>query len=432
MNKRRLFASSLLVFLLGCVFVVGQPIAPSWATFEDSPKHLVDEVWQVINRDYVDTGYNQHDWLQTRREFLSKDYKTPEEAYTAIRAMLKELNDPYTRFMDPKQYASMQIDTSGELTGVGLSVDVDKDTKELVVVSPIADTPAFKAGLKTQDIIESINGIKTKGVSREDSVARIRGKVGTQVILKVRRSKEVFEVTLIRALIPLRAVTSSLKQEQGKKIGYVRLSQFTANAGVEMRTAIKDLTNKKVDGFVLDLRSNPGGLLSASTDIASIFLKKEIVVTTADRTGVTEELRAQGNTLTTKPVAILVNGGSASASEILSGALQDHNRAFLVGTKTFGKGLVQSVHELSDNSGLAVTIAQYRTPLGRNIHKKGIKPDVVVELSDKVLETFTPADLATAKDPQYAQATKLLVRRINGGKLPQMTTKAPKTAVVTP
>ncbi|WP_287127543.1 S41 family peptidase [Candidatus Cyanaurora vandensis] len=412
MNKRRVFASGLAVFLLGCAFVVGQPIAPSWANFENTPKHIVDEVWQVINRDYVDTGYNKRDWLETRREYLSKDYATKEEAYRAVRTMLKELNDPYTRFMDPKQYASMQVETSGELTGVGLSVDVDKKTKELLVVAPVPDTPAFKAGLQPQDIIQAIDGISTKGVGREDSVSRIRGKEGTPVVLTVRRAAKVFEVTLTRAVIPIRSVRASVKKEKGQNIGYISLSQFTGNAPREMRDAVNSLLGKKVDGFVLDLRFNPGGLLSASTDIASIFLNRELVVSTADRTGVVEELRASGTRLTDKPVVVLVNGGSASASEILAGSLQDNRRAVLVGTTTFGKGLVQSVHELSDRSGLAVTIAHYKTPSGKDIHKKGIKPDYTVTIPEKILKTLKPEDIATPKDPQYKQATKVLLTRL--------------------
>jgi len=418
MHPRRLFASTLAVFLLGYAFVSGQPIAPSWANFESSPKQVVDEVWQIINRDYVDTSYNKHDWLETRREFLDKDYATKEQAYNAVRTMLKELNDPYTRFMDPKQYASMQVETSGELTGVGLSVDIDKKSKELLVVAPVPDTPAFKAGLQPQDIIQSIDGIPTKGVGREDSVARIRGKEGTQVTLTVRRNDKVFDLTLTRAVIPIRSVRASVKKEKGKNIGYIALSQFTGNAPKEMRDAVKNLSSKNVEGFVLDLRFNPGGLLSASTDIASIFLDRELVVTTANREGIIDELRANGTRLTQKPVVILVNQGSASASEILSGALQDNRRAVLVGTTTFGKGLVQSVHELSDKSGLAVTIAHYKTPAGKDIHKKGIKPDFFVEIPEKVLKTLKAEDLATAKDPQYNQATSVLLKRIAQGDTP--------------
>ncbi|WP_218080494.1 S41 family peptidase [Anthocerotibacter panamensis] len=412
MNIRRLLVGSLALTLVVFTVIVGKPLAPSWATFEDSPKHVVDEVWQVINHDYVDTGYNKHDWLETRREFLARSYATPEEAYGAVREMLKELNDPYTRFLAPKEYAALQVETAGELSGVGLTVDIDKKTKELMVLSPVADTPAYRAKLQPQDIIQAIDGVPTKGVGVEESISRIRGKVGTKVVLTVRRNENTFEIPLIREVIPIRTVRSSIKKTQGKTIGYVALSQFTSNSAQEMREAIQGLIDKKVDGFVLDLRYNPGGVLGASTDIASIFLDKEVVVSTANRDGIVDEIRATGTRLTTKPVVILVNKGSASASEILSGALQDNNRAVLVGTTTFGKGLVQAVRQLSDQSGLTVTIAHYKTPAGKDIHKKGIKPDYFVDIPKKVLQTLTPADLATTKDPQYVKAASVLIQRI--------------------
>jgi carboxyl-terminal processing protease len=410
--NRRFLAGSLVLFLTGAVLSITQPAIPAWANFENSPKHLVDEVWQVVNSDYVDKGYNQHDWIETRREFLSRDYATKEQAYTAIRKMLKELNDPYTRFMDPKQYASMQVDTSGELSGVGLSVDLDKTTQELVVIAPVPDTPAAKAGILPQDIIETIDGVATKGLSREEAVGRIRGKVGTKVTMELRRKEEHLTVTMERTLIPLQVVRSSVKEEQGKRLGYVALSQFTGTAPQEMRDAVKGLIAKNVDGFILDLRFNPGGLVGASQEIASIFLDKELIVTTVDRAGTIERLNANGQQLTAKPLVVLVNGGSASASEILSGALQDNKRAVLVGTTTFGKGLVQSVHELSDHSGLAVTTQHYKTPIGRDIHHKGIKPDFEVELPEEVLKTLTPADIASSKDPQFSKAAEVLLSEI--------------------
>ncbi len=470
MNKRRWFASALLAGLLGYGVMVVQPIAPTWANFEDSPKNVIDEVWQIVYSNYVDDTFNKHDWLATRKEFLSKDYSTNEEAYKAVRTMLKELNDPYTRFMDPKQYASTQVELSGELTGVGISVDQDKDTKELVVVSPVPDTPAFKAGLQAKDIIQAIDGIPTKGIGREDSVARIRGKVGTAVTLTIRRPDKTFEVKLTREVIPIKVVRSSVKTEKGKSIGYIQFTEFTGHSAEEMSKALKDLQTKKVDGYVLDLRGNPGGSLQASIAIASMFLNKQtLVVTTANRDGIVQEDRASGETITDKPVVVLVNKGSASASEILSGALQDNHRAVLVGTTTFGKGLVQSMQPLSDRSGLAVTIAHYKTPAGIDIHKKGIKPDYYVELPGvddaaadcvanakgakgskakpankpftgsvagmvtlpkkpltkavlqqcgtvkKPVITFTATDIGTSKDAQYVRATDVLIQRIAQG-----------------
>jgi carboxyl-terminal processing protease len=404
---RRLFSRTLLPLLLSCLV-----IAPTWAKFEDSPKHTVDEVWQIVHRDFVDGKFNKHDWLQVRQSYLDKTYTKPEDAYKGVRAMLKELNDPYTRFMDPRQFNRMKEQTSGDYAGVGIQVIPDPKTKELLVVSPIPDTPAAKAGIMAKDIIETVDGFATKVLGYEDAIGKIKGKPGTSVTIVIRRETKKFPLTLERQVITVASVRTELKEEQGKKIGYIALREFTAKAPKEMRTAVSSFLDQNVDGFVLDLRNNPGGLLGASTEIASIFLDKKLVVSTVNRTGTVEELETNGNRLTDKPLVLLVNGGSASASEILSGAFQDYHRAALIGTTTFGKGLVQAVRELSDGSGMTVTIAHYKTPAGRDIHKKGITPDYPVEIPEKLLKTLTAKDIATPKDPQYAEGIAVLLKQI--------------------
>ena len=385
------------------------------ASISDSPKEVMDQAWQIVFRDYLDTTgkYNADQWRKLRRDLLAKSYGNPKEAYEAIRGMLGTLNDPYTRFLDPREFKEMQIDTSGELSGVGIQLSLDKDSKELVVISPIEGSPASRAGVQPKDVIVSIDGKATKGMSTEDAVKLIRGKAGTNVNLVLRRKGQNVNVALVRELIELHAVNHQVNiTPDGVKVGYVRLKQFNANASKDMRTALKDLEDQGVQGYVLDLRSNPGGLLIASVDIARQLLNEGVIVSTKTRDGIQDIKRANGRAITSKPLVVLVNEGSASASEILSGALQENNRAVLVGQKTFGKGLVQSVRGLSDGSGMTVTIAKYLTPLNHDIHHRGIVPNVSVKMTDQEAQKLTIEDLGTRKDGQYRVAESTLVKQL--------------------
>ena len=389
--------------------------AKGMAFFQESPKELIDEVWNIIDNDYVDATFNQTDWRETRMSYLERDYSNKDEAYGAIREMLEKLEDPYTRFMDPDEFRNMKIDTSGELTGVGIQLSQDEETKELIVVSPIEDTPAFEAGIISRDVITKIDGNSTEGMTTDDAVKLIRGPIGESVTLTIRREDEELEFPITRARIEIHPVRFSERNEEGLKTGYIRLNQFNANAADEMREAIRELESKKVDGYVLDLRSNPGGLLYSSIEIARMWLDQGKIVSTVNRRGIAEEESANGRALTDKPLVVLVDGGSASASEILSGALQDNARAELIGTKTFGKGLVQSVRPLGDGSGLAVTIAKYLTPDGTDINKSGIEPDIILELTEDDRDTLSQnRDLiGTLKDPQYAKALSVLKSKVS-------------------
>lgn len=390
--------------------------------FRQSPKELVDEVWQIIDRQYVDATFNQQDWRSVRNEYLNRNYTNQEEAYKAIREMLKKLEDPYTRFMDPQEFKNMQIDTSGELTGVGIQLAQDEETKKLMVISPIEDTPAFKAGVLAKDVILKIDGKSTEGMDVNDAVKLIRGEPGTSVKLTVQRGNKQIDYQLTRAKIEIHPVRYESKNSPNGKVGYIRLTQFSANAAQEMRTAIKELEKQLVTGYILDVRSNPGGLLNASVEIARMWIDEGGIVSTVDRQGETDRQVANSRALTDKPLVVLVDGGSASASEILSGALQDDKRATLIGTQTFGKGLVQSVRGLEDGSGLAVTIAKYLTPSGRDINKQGIAPDVVVELSDAQRKTLQQdrTKIGTPDDPQYAKGLEVLQQKIAAKQNPRV------------
>jgi carboxyl-terminal processing protease len=392
----------------------GVHLSQSQAFIQDSPKELVDEVWQIIDHQYVDTHFNNLDWSKVRQEYLNRSYKDKEEAYTAIREMLGKLGDPYTRFMNPEEFKNMQIETSGELTGVGIQIAKDEKSDRLVVISPIEDTPAFEAGILAKDLILKIDGVDTKGMDVNKAVELIRGKPGSKVILTIDRSGGNRDYELVRAKIEIHPVKERVENASIGKVGYIRLNQFSDNASQEMRAAIQDLESKQVVGYVLDLRSNPGGLLYASIEIARMWLQDATIVSTVDRQGERERQVAKQGALTDKPLVVLIDGGSASASEILSGALKDNKRATLVGTKTFGKGLVQSVRPLSDDSGLAVTIAKYLTPNGTDINKAGIPPDIMVELEEqerKKLQSDSTL-IGTTNDPQYVKALEILSEKV--------------------
>jgi len=384
------------------------------AFFRQSPKELVDEVWQIIDRTYVDGTFNQQDWRKVRTEYLNRNYSSREDAYKAVREMLKKLNDPYTRFMDPQEFRNMQIDTSGELTGVGIQLAADEKTKKLTVIAPIEDSPAFAAGIQAKDIILKIDGKSTEGMDVNKAVTLIRGPVNTQVRLTIQRGEKQIDYNIKRAKIEIHPVRVSEQQTPQGKVGYIRLVQFSANAPEDMRKAIDKMEKQQVAGYILDLRGNPGGLLYTSVDIARMWLSKGAIVSTVNRQGEQDRERANGRALTNKPLVVLVDGGSASASEILSGALQDNRRAVLVGTKTFGKGLVQSVRTVGENSGLAVTIAKYFTPNGRDINKHGIVPDFNVQLSEAQRKDLNENrdKVGTPADPQFAKAVEVLGQKI--------------------
>ena len=418
-TKRGLILGTTAVASAAIAFsVIGLHRNATQAFFKESPKELIDEVWQLIDHEYVDDSFNALDWNDVRSSYLDRNYASQEEAYEAVREMLEQLEDPYTRFMDPQEFNNMQIDTQGELTGVGIQISQDEETDEIEVVAPIEQTPAFEAGLLTGDIITAIDGQSTEGMELSDAVSLIRGPVNSEVELSVSRDGKPLSFNLTRARIEIHPVRFSVENSSEGTIGYIRLTQFSANAAAEMREAINELEEKNVEGYIVDLRSNPGGLLFSSIDIAEMWIEEGTIVSTVDRNSASDEEIAHNQALTDRPLVVLVDGGSASASEILSGALQDNGRAVLVGEQTFGKGLVQSVRGLADGSGVAVTIAKYLTPSGRDINKLGIEPDFIVELSDEQREELAKNrdKVGTEEDPQYSKALEVLSDSIRGSR----------------
>ena len=376
----------------------------------NSYKELIDQVWQIIYGDFLDYSgkFQESNWIELRAEFLAKKYSDSNEAYDAIRDMLSNLDDSYTRFLDPKEFNQMRMDTSGELTGVGIKID--KESGDLIIISPIEGTPAFDAGIKARDKILSIDDVSTEGLNIEDAVKLIRGRRGTKVKLEILRGSMSFFKTLSREKIEIESVSSKVNQtKNGLLIGYVRIKQFNDNALGEMQDTLKFLEEKKVSGYVLDLRSNPGGLLESSIDISRLFINKGIIVSTVAKDGLKKIKRGKEQALTDKPLVVLVDEGSASASEIVAGAIKDNKRGKIVGKKTFAKGLVQSVMTLIDGSGLNVTTAKYLTPAGTDINKSGIIPDIKVKMNSNPI---LPKEIGTHKDKQYRAGEKELLKII--------------------
>jgi carboxyl-terminal processing protease len=382
---------------------------------EDSPKVVIDEAWQIINREYVDGSFNQTDWQATRQDLLGREYSSQEAAYTALRAALRRLNDPYTRFLSPAEYTDLTDQTSGEVSGIGVSLERNSQTGAVLVIGVSSGSPAERSGVIVGDRILVIDGQGTERLTVEGVQQQLRGSEGSQVTLTVSRNGGAPRtIILTRAVMELPTVEYSQKTVGGRPIGYIRLIEFNANASTQMATAIRTLSEAGVEGFVLDLRGNPGGLLMASIDISRMWLQHGPIVRTLDRSGNDEAISANRTALTGLPLTVLVDGRSASSSEILTGALRDNNRATVVGATTFGKALVQSLHGLTDGSGLTVTVAHYYTPNGTDISTKGITPDVPVDLSaQQRRELFgNPALLGTDVDTQYRRAAEVLEQTI--------------------
>ncbi|MBW4517382.1 MAG: PDZ domain-containing protein [Timaviella obliquedivisa GSE-PSE-MK23-08B] len=410
--RKWILSVGLLLSLLVVLTMVG--FTPAASAFTEEQR-LLSEVWKIVDRAYVDDSFNHQNWWLVRQKSLEKPLDSRDATYSAIQKMLATLDDPFTRLLKPDQYRSLQTNTSGELTGVGLQITQDNPTGELRVISPIEGSPAERAGIKPRDRILKINGVPAVKLSLDEAAERMRGPAGSQVTLTVagdqgvegKEEVQVKEVILTRDRISLNPVYADLRpQEQDINIGYIRLNQFNANATAELANAIRRMEGKGANAYILDLRSNPGGLLQSGIEIARLWLAKGTVVYTVNRNGIQDSFTASGQALTDDPLVLLVNQGTASASEILAGALQDNDRAKLVGEKTFGKGLIQSLFNLSDGSGLAVTIAKYETPKHHDINKLGIVPDVTVEL-----EPITRDQISTDADRQYQAAVELLTHQ---------------------
>jgi len=409
MNKWLLRWGFSLLLAFGVAFIWGfSYFVPSAIALTQQQK-VVAEAWRIVNRSYIDASFNNQNWESVRQRAFKQPLGNDQAAYKVVRDMLKSLDDPFTRFLDPDQYRSLQVNTSGELTGIGLQIALNSETGILEVITPIQGSPAERAGLKPRDRILQIEGLSTENITLDEAAARMRGPIGTVVTLLIgREGQPNQEVVLVRDRIELNPVLADLRlSPEGMPIGYIRLSQFNANAALEIANAINSMEEQEATAYILDLRNNPGGLLQAGIEVARQWLDSGMVVYTVNRQGIQGSFEAFGPALTQDPLVILVNQGTASASEILAGALQDNGRAELVGETTFGKGLIQSLFQLTDGSGLAVTIAKYETPNHRDINKLGIKPDVEVKQS-----MIRREQVGSSDDKQYQAALEILNKKL--------------------
>ncbi len=373
-------------------------------SLEDSPKVLVDQAWQIVNHKYVDRNFNQLDWQAVRKAYLERRYSSPQQAYAAVQEMLQPLEDPYTRFLPPENIKSLVDKVSGEFIGVGLTVGVNSLNDEWIVVKTLAGSPAAEEGIQARDVVVSINGTRTPDINPRKASQYIIGPVGSKVILSVRRGSQTINYQLIREQLDLNPLTFNVQETKAGKVGYIRMPVFTTKSAKAMRKAIESLEAQQVAGYILDLRGNVGGVFEASLEIAKMWLKPNRLISLVDQRGKMERHETTQKALTSKPLQVLVDGKSASASEVLAAALQDNQRATLVGTQTFGKGVIQSLEALEDGSGIVITVAKYLTPKGKDIHEVGITPDLVVPAETTSSRSTTIQQQSLAKDQQLQRA----------------------------
>jgi carboxyl-terminal processing protease len=352
-------AAAATVALLGVSAAVPQTAKSNTDTYRQL--NLFAEVFERVRSDYVE------------------EVKDDQLVESAINGMLTSL-DPHSSYLNAKNYQDMQVQTRGEFGGLG--IEVTQENGFVKVVTPIDDTPASRAGLKTNDLITHLDGESIAGVSLPEAVEKMRGPINSQIKLTIRRAgRDPFDVTLTRAVVKIQSVKSHM---EGDNVGYIRITSFNEQTDSGLQAAIKSLkseSGKKLVGFVLDLRNNPGGLLDQAIAVSDAFIERgEIVSTRGRRSDDAQRWNAKGGDLAGGlPMVVLINGGSASASEIVAGALQDHHRAILLGTKSFGKGSVQTIIPLPGHGAMRLTTARYYTPSGRSIQAKGIEPDIEVE-----------------------------------------------------
>ncbi len=372
-------------------FLAGDAVAAASAdTYRQL--NLFGDVFERIRSDYVE----QPD-----------DSKLVE---SAINGMLTSL-DPHSSYMSPKSFKDMQVQTRGEFGGLGIEVTMEDGLVK--VVAPIDETPAARAGVRAGDIITQLDGDEVKGLSLNQAVDKMRGPVNSPIVLTIKRegASEPLQIKIVRDTIRIKSVRS---REEGGDVGYLRITQFNEQTFDGLKDSIekikKDIPADKLKGYVLDLRNNPGGLLDQAISVSDAFLEKGEIVSTRGRNAEeSQRYNARGGDLTDhKPVVILVNGGSASASEIVAGALQDHKRATVVGTRSFGKGSVQTIIPLGQNGAIRLTTARYYTPSGRSIQAKGIEPDIEI-LQD------TPEDLKGKDDTKGEASLKGHLKNPNDG-----------------
>jgi carboxyl-terminal processing protease len=373
MTKKRIILTVVLIFsVVSAGILIGRWTSSVCADVEGYEELKVfTETLSIVRKNYVE------------------DVKLKDLIYGAIKGMLNSL-DPHSGFMTPEMYKEMQVDTKGEFGGIGIQIGIKEGM--LTVIAPIEDTPAYRAGIKAGDHIIKVDNEFTKDMSLNDAVSKMRGVPGTPVKITILREgwKETKDFTIVREIIKIKSVKSKLLEDG---IGYIKINQFQEQTANDLSNAMEKLMQENMNALILDLRNNPGGLLNSAIDVASQFLPPgKLVVYIKNKKGERQEYQSSKTKSNyTMPMIVLVNQGSASASEIVAGALKDWNRAVIIGTQTFGKGSVQSVIPLTDGSALRLTTARYYTPKEISIQATGITPDIVVKPEVKEGEKGHPA-----------------------------------------
>lgn len=352
--------------------------------FEDVDFAAFWEIWSMVKERYVDGPVSDLDLF-----------------YGAISGMVASLGDPYSTFLDPELAQQFNQELEGKFEGIGAEISLKKS--QLTVVAPLADTPADRAGLKPGDKILAIDDVDTAGMYLEEAVQRIRGERGTEVRLLIYREgvAEPKEISIIRDTIVVESVRLSFREAHGKRVAVMKLSHFNDMTDQGFNDAVREVLLESPDGLILDMRNNPGGFLETAVQVAGEWIPRSVIVVEQFSETDSRNYTSDGNAkLAEVPTVVLVNMGSASASEIVAGALQDHGKAYIVGESTFGKGSVQDYMEFTDGSALKLTIARWLTPNGRSISEEGIDPDEIVELTNE--------DFDNDRDPQMTRALEAI------------------------
>ena len=368
---------------LGLFFLV--LVQPSIAL--NDGQQLVLEAWNLVNEGYFEPKKLEDiQWRRQRQKALEKPITTSFQAYAAIEAMILPLGDPYTRLLRPEDYKALKESNLGsEINGVGLQLGARNEDNQIVVISSLEGSPAADAGINSGTILLKVNGESPKELGLEATASKLRGEIGSQVVLELQSpNDEEKEITLERRSVDLRPVRTKRLRNETHTLGYLRITQFSEVVPEQVKEALQELSQKEVEGIVLDLRNNAGGLVSSGLAVADAFVTNQPIVETKNREGINDPIPSSEETLYNGPMVTLINKGTASASEILAGALQDNGRSKLIGSSSFGKGLIQSLSNLSDGSGLAITVASYLTPSGKSIQDIGITPDRVLEMPEPI------------------------------------------------
>ncbi len=358
------------------------------------PRRLFLRTWRIIKSKYYDPTMNGQDWMRWNRRYVDK-IMTTDDASVAINSMLASLDDPYSRFLDKKEYSEQTTNIDAKIVGIG--VNIISTSGKVLIVSVVEDTPAFEEGIKAGDLILKVDGKNVAGKSVSDVAALIRGKEGESVSLELMRENHKLTKNILREEIQIKNIKTSIIED---KIGYIQISSFISSDLTSEFIAALNKT-EKCPGLIIDLRGNAGGLMPNAVFIADMFLPSGHIVSIVDRNHQQSVIDAQVKPYAiNKPLVILIDEASASASEILSGALKDNKKAILIGKRTYGKGMIQKIYPLPNETGMNLTIAKYLTPKGYDINKKGIEPDYEVE--------FTESDYLNNKDPQLDKAKAVM------------------------